>query len=85
MKMKDLEDCLVEESDPNFEDAGRFREARDGDDLMITFQCDLCHFENVSGRHPRQDSHRDQLLLMCIRRATLDSFWSRERSTVNAN
>ena len=30
------------------------------------------------------DSHVDQLLLGCIRRANLDAFWSRSRNTVNS-
>ena len=85
LRMKDLDDCLVDESDPHFEDEDRFRTARDGDDLMVPFQCDDCHFENITGRMPTQWSHRDALLLTCIRRATLDSFWSRERSTVASN
>lgn len=58
--------------------------ARDGDHLMLSFQCDLCHFRNILGRDPG-DSSQDVLLLAYIRRANLDAFWSREPSTVRGN
>jgi hypothetical protein len=66
-------------------DESRFRCARNGDHLMCPFQCDLCHFRNVQGRDPIPGLPKDKLLLQCIRRATLDAFWSRESSTVAAN
>ena len=53
--------------------------------MMAPFQCDICHFQNLKGRNPVPGRHQDELLLMCIRRVVLDSFWSRERSTVNSN
>jgi hypothetical protein len=65
-------------------DKTRYKVARDGDHLMMCFQCDGCHFRNVQGRDP-QGSAEDDLLLLAIRRATLDSFWSREASTVEGN
>lgn len=65
-------------------DADRFQEARDGDHFMTPFQCDRCHFVNVRKRFPI-GSEQDKLLLLCIRRAILDSLWSRERSTVAKN
>jgi hypothetical protein len=52
---------------------------------MCPFQCDLCHFRNIQGRDPAPGLTKDKLLLQCIRRATLDAFWSRESSTVAAN
>ena len=67
------------------EDADRFMEARNGDHLMCPFQCDECHFWNIQGQGPDEDSWKDRRLLMCIRRASLDALWAREPSTVAAN
>jgi len=52
---------------------------------MTMFQCDLCHFRNIMLRDPIEQLGSDQLLMNCIRRATLDSLWSREPSTVANN
>jgi hypothetical protein len=65
-------------------DKTRYKVAQDGDHLMICFQCDGCHFRNVQNRDP-QGSAEDDLFLLAIRRATLDSFSSREASTVEGN
>jgi len=55
--------------------------ARDGDNLLTTFQCDLCVFRNLTERDP---GSRDQFLLDCIRQANLDAFWGREAATVDS-
>ena len=83
----DLDDALLDtEGHGELEDdENRFKEARDGDHLMCPFQCDSCTFYNLKGRYAREDSEQDMLLAVCIRRAILDSFWSRERSTVEKN
>jgi hypothetical protein len=60
-----------------------FKEARRGDDLMVQFECDWCVFRKLKGKLPDQTSPQDILLMACIRRATLDAFWSRAGSTVN--
>ena len=53
---------------------------------MIPFQCDLCHFRNIQKRNPDTAKYaKDALALACIRRANLDSLWSREPSTVARN
>ena len=67
------------------DDEQRFKEARVGDDLMCVFQCDDCSFYNLQGRFANEQKEADKLLLLCIRRAILDSFWSRERTTVEKN
>jgi hypothetical protein len=67
------------------EDEGRFTCARDGDYLQTRFQCERCHFRNIQGRDPRQGERGDDLLLKCIRRASLDAFWSLEESTVHGS
>jgi hypothetical protein len=66
--------------------AQRFAIGRNGDHLMgIPFECDLCHFRNVSGRDPIPIRPGDSFMLICIRRANLDGMWSRETSTVRGN
>ncbi len=67
------------------EEHDRYRSARDGDQFLTSFECDLCHFRNCCQRNPREGDSKDQWTLLCIRRANLDAFWSREISTVKAN
>ena len=67
------------------QDELRFQEARDGDHLMCSFQCDLCLFYRMKGRLPIEHDMKDELLLVCLRRANLDAMWSREPSTVASN
>jgi hypothetical protein len=65
-------------------DEDRFQYGRDGDHLLLSFQCGLCHFRNMEGRNPIAGNSLDEKVLMLIRRATLDSFWSREPATVRS-
>jgi hypothetical protein len=62
-----------------------YKQARDGDHLLVPFECDDCIYEKLRGVHPRFDESRNQLLLDCIRQINLDAFWSRATSTVRAN
>jgi hypothetical protein len=82
---KDLDASLIDESFLEDDDPKRFHEGRDGDYLMCPFQCEDCHFINILGRRPVENSPCDTLFLSCMRRANLDAFWSRERSTVYSN
>jgi hypothetical protein len=66
----------------NVKDEGRFTHARNGDYLVTRFQCGKCHFRNIQGRDPTVGDRSDELFEKCIRRASLDAFWSREESTV---
>ena len=59
--------------------------ARNGDWLIAPFQCDQCHFINIYKRVPIKDSEHDKLILLFIRRANLDMFWSRTVLTVSSN
>mmetsp|Transcript_11545 Transcript_11545/g.17743 ORF Transcript_11545/g.17743 Transcript_11545/m.17743 type:complete len:193 (+) Transcript_11545:458-1036(+) len=70
----------MEDDDPK-----RFKEARDGDHLMVTFVCDECVFWDLRERRPIPNNVRDKAMVISIRRVILDSFWSRERSTVATN
>jgi hypothetical protein len=65
-------------------DKERFLTARRGDNLLVSFQCDLCVFRTVTGRKTPTDSAKDKLLLACIRRCILDSFWAREPGTATS-
>ena len=86
MQASDLDDALLdlEGHGKLDDDEHRFKEARPGDDLMVAFQCDDCCFYKLQGRYP-SSREEDKLLQLCIRRAILDSFWARERSTVEKN
>ena len=57
--------------------------ARKCDNAFTPFQCDYCWFRNLTKRDPILVSQADQRLLVFIRRANLDVFWSRTHDTVN--
>ena len=61
----------------------RFLIGRHGDNLLIPFQCELCHFRNIMSRNPARTLASDVEMMDFIRRANLDAFWSREPRTVN--
>jgi hypothetical protein len=82
---KDIDDALLDEKLLEDDDPLRFREAREGDHLLCGFQCDECHFINMKGRPPKAGNLYDELVLVCVRRASLDTLWARERSTVYSN
>ena len=67
-------------------DAERFKYAQNRDNLMVPFRCDICHFRKIQKQNPDPLKYaKDALALSCIRRANLDSIWSREHSTVSQN
>jgi hypothetical protein len=67
-------------------DRKRYSEARDGDDLLVPFECDYCVFIKITGRVEKGiNDPADAYLMACIRRVILDAFWSRARSTVASN
>jgi hypothetical protein len=66
------------------EDEERFMCARQGDQFMTVFQCELCHYRNIYKRNPQKGRALDPKVFAVFRRATLDSFWARESSTVRA-
>ena len=53
--------------------------------MGIPFECNICHFRNVTGRDPVEADPRDNYTLMFICRAHFDAFWSRDTSTVTGN
>eukprot|EP00978_Attheya_sp_CCMP212_P029405 scaffold104358_cov48-Attheya_sp.AAC.1 len=52
---------------------------------MVPFQCDQCHFRNITGRDPVKWKITDHEVLEYIRRANLDAFWDRSVNTVSSN
>lgn len=83
--MKDIGESVFVGEDEEAAEARRFTHARNGDHFLVPFQCDECHFFNLKGRLPMLGEQTDTLLQTCIRRAILDSFWSRESATVDRN
>jgi hypothetical protein len=65
--------------------ATEFCVGRNGDHLLVPFECDLCIFRKLRKHSPDVNREQDKLLLACIRRVTLDAFWSRASSMVNGN
>ena len=59
--------------------------ARNGDHTLVPFECDLCIFRKLRKCSPDPSYAPDKLLLDCIRRMNLDSFWSRTTETVNGH
>ena len=70
---------------PRKSDMGRFSSARNGDNLMVPFECDFCVFGKLFDHVPSAENEQDVFAMGCIRRVILDAFWSRAKSTVNAN
>ena len=54
-------------------DRVRHLHAKNGDHLMVSFQCDLCHFSNLKDTY-LQSKSEGFLLLRTIRRVSLDTF-----------
>jgi hypothetical protein len=87
-KLKDDEDRLTAEEWKKHTKKRReddYVVARRGDHLMVSFECDLCVFRKVKERDPIAGNLKDDMTQMCIRRITLDAFWSRASSTVTGN
>ena len=61
---------------PGVSDSTEFRRGRNGNDLLISFECDFCIFAKLYRVRPRCDNPRDVHIMACIRRICLDTFWS---------
>ena len=79
------EDRLFSGWIPRKSDTGRFMSARDGDNLLVPFECDFCVFGKLFDHVPSTGNPKDVWAMSCIRRVILDAFWSRSKSTVNNN
>ena len=67
------------------EERDRFRVGRNGDDLLVSFECDYCVFVKLYSRLPDDATQADTHIMACIRRIQLDAFWSRATTTVASN
>ena len=81
----DDEDRLFSGWIPRKSDTGRFMSARDGDNLLVPFECDFCVFGKLFEHVPSTENPRDVYARSCIRRVILDAFSSRSKSAVNNN
>lgn len=63
-------------------DRKRHLVARNGDNLLVPFQYDLYHFQNLVKRNPIK-SDEDLWLIIGLRRSNLDVFWARKEGTVS--
>ena len=57
----------------------RFCLANDGDDLLVSFECNFYIFGKLFDHKPRSSNKRGKFALACIRSINLDAFWSRAR------
>ena len=57
--------------------------ARNGDHLLIPFQCELCHYPNLKGTNPTGFKN-DRIMLRAMRRENLHIFWFREPRMVSS-
>jgi hypothetical protein len=64
---------------------GDYFNDRNGDHLMVPFECDLCIFRKLGKMDPLSRDPQDNILLACVRRMNLDAFWSRARDNVHGN
>ena len=62
----DLDNLLVENSTMIDKDPTWCKKGRDGDHLMVMFQCDMCYFVNIQRRLPRVSDKQDKLLLLTL-------------------
>ena len=53
--------------------------------MLTNFQCEKFYFRNIQGRDPDVLSEKYMILLVIIRRDTLDEFLSMEPGTVKGN
>ena len=53
--------------------------------MGVPFECDLCSFQNVTGRDPVLGDYNDHFTLVAIRRVLLDVMWAREPDTLAGN
>ena len=53
--------------------------------MLTHFQWDLCHFLNMKERDMESQRPEDEILMITIRRESLDNIWSQDPRTVTVN
>ena len=51
--LQNLDNSLVDDNTMIDDNPTCFKEGREGDNFMVSFQCIICHFVNIQGRLPR--------------------------------
>jgi hypothetical protein len=59
-----------------------YLEARPGDHLVCSFECNSCQFWKLKFREPHKGDRADDRVMGLIRRANLDAFWARAPGTI---
>ena len=80
-----VREMLLEEEDKGMfehrlnrkEYEGRFNEARPGDHVFSSLECDVCVFIVSKGRFPMKRAKEERILLNATRKVNLNVFWSR--------
>ena len=70
------EDKLLSGWAPRKSKESRFHMARDGDNLLMSFECDFCIFAKLFDHEPQTNCGKNQFAMACIWRINLDAFWS---------
>jgi hypothetical protein len=66
--------------------ANYYLHTRDANCTLIPFECNLCIFRKLTKtKSPDTRNSQHSLLIACIRRINLDSFWSRSTASVQGN
>ena len=73
LTLADLEDSVIDDQAMINKDPVQFNVPRNGDHLIVPFQCDICYFMNIERRLPVEGNAQDLLLLLSIYRVILDS------------
>ena len=61
------EDRILSGWKPRKSDVGRFSTGRNGDNLLVPFECDQCVFGKLFGREPEADQNpKDSFAMSCI-------------------
>ena len=79
------DDGKVLQTLPEDVDGDRYCAARDGDHLMVPFQCETCHYRNIRGRDPNPCNPWHLRTLHKLRRCNLDACWGHGPRTVSGN
>lgn len=64
---------------------GMFNMGRDGDHVLIPFECNLCIFKKREKINLVLKRVEDEQILACIMRVNLDAMWNRTTNMVNGN
>lgn len=62
----DLDRLLIDDTTMKEEDKDKFNVSHNGDQMMVPFQCELCHFLNIHNMFPTVGNYNDELTLTCI-------------------